>query len=916
MNDQSPPKRVTRARATSRADPGVKTARIATAASKAKAARTVSTTTRKASANNDDDQDEIAEPTQDIIEPQAPKPRGRPRKVVAPPADSDVDEIAVEQPKPRGRPRRTPAEAPAPQAPRPRGRPRKVDTAAAATTAADAPAKATRTRAAVSQAPASKKAVQFEETGKENIVPVDKGKQNEVATGLRAKPLRKPAVPRAARGQPATGGPKSPLSPKKTTQLSAGKEDFSDDELAGTGKTPTKALAMSPVKPPTSVFTSDASKKLDFSASNNMKQSVIASPARRPPTSPFKAPANTSPKASKSGDSLLRSPVKLPLPPPKPADSNTALSSSLLRSPARRPQSPMKVAENGSPNKVRSKASADPATPSVSTFKLSKFATPRTLTKGAIRAEQILGSKSTRPSVPKFSGRLSSIMPRDADPTLATIEAEEPDMEDEMEIQQVDDLMVIDETVTVVGASAETGPASPLASPPKSIPRAFSLREVDENPFQDSDSEDETGSEPTKKANYAPATPTPFTSLSKTPRTAKSVKLSDKRVSLGFTPLAEQLSNWMPVSPERGAVGLESSPTKLEAGHAVSDDIDPAAQPSPTRSSYFDEEMGIRDGMEVAEEEDFSPVELDEEDFALAHEADEMSLLEPDQVENIDIAMDGSAQKEQSVGDEFVNSEQENYAEIKYNPEQDKDTGAGPDTASVEEAPSDASQEYGDENAIPIDPALLALDSQAPSTPKPFTPKRAFTERVFHTVSKVPLKAEAESSPSKPSPVKRSASVSKLPNQKPPNTLARSNTVISYSPSKKSRSRSPRKAAVAPDACVTPAKESTSTDAWSNIGTPARTPRQDLNPALLRGAVVFVDVHTTEGADASGLFVELLTQMGARCVKSWNWNGNKDDGSKIGITHVVFKDGGKRTLERARETGGVVSCVGVGWVLE
>jgi hypothetical protein len=84
----------------------------------------------------------------------------------------------------------------------------------------------------------------------------------------------------------------------------------------------------------------------------------------------------------------------------------------------------------------------------------------------------------------------------------------------------------------------------------------------------------------------------------------------------------------------------------------------------------------------------------------------------------------------------------------------------------------------------------------------------------------------------------------------------------------------------------------------------------------LKGAVVFVDVHTTEGADASILFTELLTQMGARCVKRWDWNGKGEEGTKIGITHIVFKDGGKRTLEKARETGGVVSCVGVGWVLE
>ena len=104
---------------------------------------------------------------------------------------------------------------------------------------------------------------------------------------------------------------------------------------------------------------------------------------------------------------------------------------------------------------------------------------------------------------------------------------------------------------------------------------------------------------------------------------------------------------------------------------------------------------------------------------------------------------------------------------------------------------------------------------------------------------------------------------------------------------------------------------------------------------VLSGAVIFVDVHTTEGADASGIFIELLAQMGARCVRNWAWNpraavamgGIGDDGDaaaaagaagggRIGITHVVYKDGGKRTLEKVRDCGGVVKCVGVGWVLE
>lgn len=106
---------------------------------------------------------------------------------------------------------------------------------------------------------------------------------------------------------------------------------------------------------------------------------------------------------------------------------------------------------------------------------------------------------------------------------------------------------------------------------------------------------------------------------------------------------------------------------------------------------------------------------------------------------------------------------------------------------------------------------------------------------------------------------------------------------------------------------------------------PSKTPRS--SKQALRGAVVHVDVHTTEGEDASGIFVELLQQMGARCVKTWTWNPRsssspvdgqdpKDTNGKVGITHVVYKDGGLRTLEKVKHAAGLVKCVGVGWVLE
>lgn len=980
MTDQSPPKRITRAQIASKTtDTVVKTTKIATAAAKAKATRSLSTAQRTAPAS-DSPYDELNDPIQELIEPERPKARGRPKKVPVIQPEPEMEEApTAPAPRPRGRPRKVVADAPAPEPSRPRGRPRKVESSEAASIVVDVPARATRTRTAtVSKVAAPKKSVQFEEPGKENLVPAPSavnGKEKEVATGLRAKPVRKPitAAARATRGPPRGAAPKStPLSPKKSTQVATGKDNVSDDELAGTGKTPTKPLMMGPIKPAGSIFTSSASKKLNFPTSNplststtqDLGASIMASPARRPPSSPFKESVKTSPQGQNLGNRLLRSPIKLPVPPQESTTLSAPLAAPLLRSPARRQPSPMKVAENGSPSRTRNNNLMDGATPNVNKFKISKFATPRTLSQGALRAGQVLRSntlthastgsptgnnepnESDMLSVPKFSGRLSSILPRESDPALETSEPT-AETEEYAETIEVEDPMVIDDAVTDVEGLADNQVTTPPTSPPTARNGAFNLREMDDNPFQDSDSEDEHESEsrfpPTVLAGFgisspnfasSPATPTPFTAISKTPRTARSIK-SNGKAPVGFTPLAKQLSDWMPASPEKSDLG---------SSRTISADIGAVVQPSPARNTYFDDEMSVRDEMQIASEEpeddieenDFSPVELDDEDYALADEADEMSLLEPNQLESVEHVMDepvGFEPATEDMADEFINIEQggvnhmmdefvhtdsthgETSIDAACQVENSGETVAQVDNSDAELALSEFSQEYGDENEIPIDPALLALDAQTPTKPKFVTPKRVLTERVFHTVSKVPLKSEAGASPVRASPVKRSASISKLPNQRPTNSLSRSKTVISYSPSKRLRSRSPRKddAAVLGD-CATPS--AAGADAWSTIGTPARTPRRDLNTALLRGAVVFVDVHTTEGADASGLFTELLTQMGARCVKRWDWNGSKEDGSKIGITHVVFKDGGRRTLEKAKETGGVVSCVGVGWVLE
>lgn len=247
---------------------------------------------------------------------------------------------------------------------------------------------------------------------------------------------------------------------------------------------------------------------------------------------------------------------------------------------------------------------------------------------------------------------------------------------------------------------------------------------------------------------------------------------------------------------------------------------------------------------------------------------------------------------------------------------------------------SAASQEYGDENVAPTAP----LPSQLVAEPAPpaCTPARVFAHprQILHTITKVPLKPAAVDSPFEAMRPRQRRSQSEsdtltgrtdhelrvlrqllpetvtvpLPADSPPSAMQGDETLTYCPPG----TPSPQQAGLA----------------LLLTGSPSRTCRADINRTLLSGAVVYVDVHTAEGADASGVFVELLCRMGARCVKNWTWNPpaagdqrSDDDVSpasaaKVGITHVVFKDGGRRTMDKVRQAKGSVACVGVGWVLE
>lgn len=234
----------------------------------------------------------------------------------------------------------------------------------------------------------------------------------------------------------------------------------------------------------------------------------------------------------------------------------------------------------------------------------------------------------------------------------------------------------------------------------------------------------------------------------------------------------------------------------------------------------------------------------------------------------------------------------------------------------------------GGEEQAQAETKTVQPEDKVPRLPMSITPVRVNRDaiRTVHTVSKVPLKPEADESPIK-YPRKRARSMSidiKLP--------------IRASPGRVKLVPKSRKSTTPDSPVPTPTKRSPLAEikdtvesehaVSSTTASPAKTPRRNLkaDQQCLRGAVVFVDVHTTEGEDASGIFVELLTQMGAKCVKSWSWNprssqspgvdGTESLNSKVGITHIVYKDGGVRTMEKVRQAGDLVKCVGVGWVLE
>ncbi|KAL4928828.1 uncharacterized protein BDV17DRAFT_262913, partial [Aspergillus undulatus] len=285
--------------------------------------------------------------------------------------------------------------------------------------------------------------------------------------------------------------------------------------------------------------------------------------------------------------------------------------------------------------------------------------------------------------------------------------------------------------------------------------------------------------------------------------------------------------------------------------------------------------------------------------------------------------------------DPAVNDVESSPARSARSPMAEKMDDEAQATPEAPEVFEDGDDDEEEERAVsPVYPTLEPeeeKENEGISLP-PATPARnpSLAAQTFHTVSKVPLKPEGEISPLKvsrkrgrslsiTSPVRSSPRLRNftLP-PKEPESPPRKSPRLSHGLSRKSVSRETLERPVEPQ----PSRARTPRSA-----SPFKTPRKQVAAYNhhLRGAVVFVDVHTTEGEDASGIFIELLQSMGARCIRNWSWNPRMSvspeesaasANGKVGITHVVFKDGGVRTLEKVRQAAGVVKCVGVGWVLD
>ena len=1072
----SPPKRMTRARAKAQEAAGNSTSKSLKMTTPAP--KTTRTTTKRKLATDDVN---VAKD-----EPLQPKrPRGRPRKA------ANKEENCQEHSAPIGAAQQATSKAPA-DAPRAlRNRPRKLDVAknlsSEATTQFLPARRTTRAQAAapVNEPPAAparpirakapiRKRVQFQEQDleKENRLPKLTTAAAAAATraapkdamgepnraGLNAKPIRRARsvkATRAATRATATDTAKSDerqasdkvevaiLSPKKAQQNAPTLAAGSAVSQLPRSQTPAKSVSQSPFEVQVPVSTNSNHRRpepteqpINDAAVEKFTEHTTASlssPAKRPPPSPFKNALKLSAKRVKLADTpifqhttqgILKSPPKTGLmslspsrvsvSPPKvsvslskvsvslsptklsTSDKSPTAKDSLLQQPAAKlPLSPKRNLEAPEPPSKTNAGTVNASTPEKSNHGISspsKLGLPSALKQPAKTAvscvtaapknvvfaiedpftdhtELDLNLSPTKllTSTPRSPSKAGSPLRGQRSPPKPPVAADGSPSKKVTSILQA------------AGDKPSVASLEASARPTANIPTLSLSGETSVSP-----------SKATPQPSESPAAP----SSQAAPTTSKSpqkVNFGDGKTSSresllimqaaveGLFPADSQTST-TPRSPSKDGPSLLQSIAgrSVSPGEPAETSTSPtkkgsSAMPSPSKSIISPFNLSVGAGSVSSSDNSTLSSSLNSNN----------TVIKPSFFDDALVTVPNSPAK-------FVDIEGDAGTQSSRRP-----SSAGLERETPE--PSEASQEYGDENANParlspeidpalIDPVLLAM-SPTPERRNPVgtatcTPARVFpgsqTHHEVHTVSKVPLKAAADDSPllsqepqtllergttsnfgppssetgvlHEDSPLKRKApaiddadesseeSEESSDEDAPPLSSKRRRTSCMWV--HESATTPPRPTCPVPPMTAPAAAR---TAQWATGRTAALMARRGPSPQTLRGAVVYVDVHTTEGADASGVFIELLTQMGARCVKQWHWNPNAVLGAsvggavggggyqaaaiaagaaasaaahKVGITHVVFKDGSKRTLEKVREAKGAVHCVGVAWVLE
>ncbi|KAE8380940.1 hypothetical protein BDV26DRAFT_256162 [Aspergillus bertholletiae] len=388
----------------------------------------------------------------------------------------------------------------------------------------------------------------------------------------------------------------------------------------------------------------------------------------------------------------------------------------------------------------------------------------------------------------------------------------------------------------------------------------------------------------------------------------------EKRQRPRFTLLAEQLNEWKASSPQkterkrsgrRGIFSLSGNPSRPTAVNNVQEDVTYPDLSAKSESPVVDEPEPNEEPAVTEDEDDQVEPEVGRCAFEDLEKSPGLPMFE-------------------------IFSDED--------PVEDKQADARDDTqvSIVYESPLRSAAPFQEM----LDDEKENYEIQLPA---PATPVRGKTNplQTFHTVSKVPLKPEGEVSPLKISRKRgRSLSITSPTRSSP--RLRRSIVALQEDADSLPPRKAPRLSySTMPQLQPTRSRSNSRARDTTQVGEQKKTPSRSPSPAksprrrsgvfqpapagALQGAVVYVDVHTTEGEDASGIFVELLQQMGARCVKNWSWNPRSSISpdeqteareGRVGITHVVYKDGGVRTMEKVRHAAGLVKCVGVGWVLD